>query len=188
MTRPCLVALLALASACAPDDADYDGFGADVDCDDADPYVYPGAPDTPGDGLDTDCADGDPTPGYLGNWELQEITASYSGIQLFVEGTASGLLTVSADETATAEITATVNPDVVGSAIAITVNVAGEISRLDGPDTFLLYAEGENYDELMHVNWDCAAEGDELLCLGELKALDASLDGEAHYLRVQGVE
>lgn len=36
-------------------DRDGDGFTDDVDCNDEDPMVFPGAADTPGDGLDTNC-------------------------------------------------------------------------------------------------------------------------------------
>lgn len=36
-------------------DRDGDGFTDDVDCNDQDPEVFPGAADTPGDGLDTNC-------------------------------------------------------------------------------------------------------------------------------------
>ncbi len=43
-----------------PPDADGDGARADIDCDDADAAVFPGAPDPCGDGRDQDCADGDP--------------------------------------------------------------------------------------------------------------------------------
>ncbi len=57
-------------------DRDADGhsfaFGG-ADCDDADPSVYPGAPDPEGDGLDADCFGGDGTPGledFLGDGEF----------------------------------------------------------------------------------------------------------------------
>lgn len=39
----------------ASDDLDGDGAPNDVDCDDADPGTYPGAPDAVGDGVDADC-------------------------------------------------------------------------------------------------------------------------------------
>jgi hypothetical protein len=45
-----------------PLDRDQDGFTDDVDCDDFNPAIYPGANDPAGDGLDQDC-DGQDTPG-----------------------------------------------------------------------------------------------------------------------------
>ena len=46
---PALVLTIAL-------DGDKDGYFADVDCDDSDPKVNPGAVDTCGDGIDSDCS------------------------------------------------------------------------------------------------------------------------------------
>jgi len=54
----CLLALLACGGGAPPPppvDADLDGVMADLDCDDLDPAVYPGAPDPWYDGIDGNC-------------------------------------------------------------------------------------------------------------------------------------
>ena len=42
-------------------DADADGSRASLDCDDTDPDVFPGAPETSGDGVDSNCDGEDDT-------------------------------------------------------------------------------------------------------------------------------
>jgi Ca2+-binding RTX toxin-like protein len=48
-------------------DLDFDGAGANVDCDDHNAAIRPGATDAPGDGIDQDCAGGDAPPGATGS-------------------------------------------------------------------------------------------------------------------------
>lgn len=175
--------LFILAACGGVDDADHDGFPPPEDCDDANSFVYPGAPDDPGDGLDADCADGDPTWSFLGDWTLVEMTASYAGIYLFEEGSTGGGLQVAEDGSLTMEVSGTLDPDVVGAAYPVTVNLTGTWSPIPGPNRFTLYAEGLNYDEQMHAALDCAEVEETLVCGGELKALNGSLDTEVTYVR-----
>lgn len=59
----CPVACSAGACSSAPVDADMDGHNTSVDCDDANPAVYPGADDPCGDGVDANCDGVDACPG-----------------------------------------------------------------------------------------------------------------------------
>jgi MYXO-CTERM domain-containing protein len=56
----CVVMPVGTDDVCAPPpDRDGDGASAEVDCDDGDPAIRPGATEVCGDGIDQDCADGD---------------------------------------------------------------------------------------------------------------------------------
>ena len=176
---------LLLLAACGggPDDLDADGFPAGEDCDDADPFVYPGAPDDPGDGLDADCADGDPAYAWTGDWTLDEMSATYAGLSLFEDGSIAGTMQLAEDGGVVMDIAGTTNADVVGGAYPVSIALTGAWSPMDGPDLVTLYAEGENFDEMMHAALDCAVVEAALECGGELKALDISLDAEGTFRR-----
>lgn len=163
-------------------DADMDGFAGKDDCNDEDPFVYPDAPEVPGDGIDADCAEGDPVPTWYGDWHIEDMTATYSGIQLFVEGTGDGDLSTDGSN-ATLTVIGTLNPDVVGGEFTVTVNLEGYTSPIPMSQVFSLYAEGDNYEERMHADWECWEEDPGLLCTGEFKALDASLDADVVLVR-----
>ena len=174
--RP-LVPLLLLAVACSPDQ-DFDGFDRKSDCDDDNPFVYPGAPEQAADGIDADCNGEDLPLEWLGDWTLLELQVRYASIPLILEGTAEGALGLDPDYTVEMELRATLDPIVTGTAIPIQFLFSGASSPAADPSTFVLYAEGLNYDEQMHVALDCAVEAENLLCLGELKALEGSLEAD----------
>ncbi|MCK6506838.1 putative metal-binding motif-containing protein [Myxococcota bacterium] len=183
---PCTLLMLALWACGSVTDEDLDGSPAGEDCDDLDPFVYPGAPDDPGDGVDADCDGVDPPWPFLGSWVLTSLSASYAGIPLFEEGTAEGLLVLDPAFDASLEVGVTVSEVIAGQPIPIAMAFAGWASPLPGDGWVSVWAEGEQYDEQMHIDWLCqvvAGEADAagLACAGELKALEGSLDATATF-------
>lgn len=178
-----LLAACAL-SACKRADDDFDGFRLDEDCDDADPFVYPGAADVPGDGIDSDCDGKDPEPDYLGTWVLTDFAASTFGIEFIVPGTSVGSFVVDPEMSATVDLSAALDPSIIGFELTISFAMQGPVSSLPEPNAMAFYAEGELYGEIVHFDWECVAGDDEtLLCEGEVKALDSSLDAYALFGR-----
>lgn len=173
--------LLLLLACQAPVDADYDGVTAELDCDDLDPFVYPGAPDDPADGLDADCDGVDPAWPFVGGWALDLLEASYAGIPLFEPDTEEGGMELGEDLVVQMDVGVTLDPAIAGQAFPIALSLAGAASPMDGDGVVAIWAEGEQYDEQMHIDWVCAVEeeGASLACEGELKALDGSLDALA---------
>lgn len=169
--------------ACGGADADFDGISAGDDCDDADPFVYPGAPEAPGDGVDADCDGIDPPIPIVGSWEVTSFDADYSGFALFTPGTASGVLTVDEDFAAAVEVAAKLE---LYDGFELQFVLDGGVSTIPGEEVYALYAEAELYGELVHVAWDCEVlEADVLTCGGELKALDTSWNSVAVFARAE---
>lgn len=179
--------LLSLVACGTVTDADLDGVEAELDCDDTDPFVYPGAPDDPGDGVDADCDGSDPAWPFIGSWALVSLEASYAGIPLFEPGTEQGGLVLDEAFGLTVDVSVTLDEVIAGQPFPISLSLAGWASPLDGDGRVSLWAEGEQYEELMHIDWDCQVEQGEaegsagMACEGELKALEGSLDATAWF-------
>lgn len=174
--------LAALLLACATD-ADFDGFAAEDDCDDSDPFVYPGAPDDPADGLDADCDGVDPDHGFVGGWTLDYLNATISGYSLLIEGSEEGDLDISSDMLTEMSLAATLNPDITnGAAYPIDLDLLGDASPLAGPAAAAVYLTGEAFGETADLSLSCAAEdADVLLCGGTLQVFGISLSTEAAF-------
>jgi hypothetical protein len=177
-----LLGLLACGGG-SPVDADYDGFPAGEDCDDADAFVYPGAPDDPGDGIDADCDGSDPQHGFVGTWELSWLSAMYSSFQLVDDGSESGGMTLTSELDVEMDASIGIDPDLVGYELEVPIQMSGWVSPLPGDDMSVLRVEGSVLAEDSYVELECAASGDELDCVGVLKALEVNLVTEAVFVR-----
>jgi len=162
-------------------DDDYDGFYSDVDCDDKDPYVHPGAAEAAGDGIDADCDGVDGTYPYVGDYNLTYLMAGFSGFPILAEGTESGTLTIDDNLYASMALSTELDEEAVGFSIPVDLELGGDIVPHADPNAFMLEATGIWRDEEVFVNWDCAFEGSELSCFGALKLLGYGFENEADF-------
>lgn len=162
-------------------DKDYDGFMADEDCDDLDPYVHPGAAETASDGIDSDCDGSDGALPFVGDYTLTYLWAGYSGFPILVAGEESGELTVHEDLSVDLFIATTIAEEVIGFPLGIELELTGGSIPTADPSVFVVEASGTWNDEEVYVNWDCFKDADDLDCAGALKLLGYSFDNEADF-------
>ena len=186
-SRSLLLSLL-LAGGCAQD-ADFDGFYGEDDCDDTDPFTYPGAPDAPADGIDADCDGEDPDYAFVETWTLASFSANYSSFPFFVPDSESGGMEITREMTASISLDATLNPDLTGGvAYPITAELTGDASPVAGPHRVELYLDGEAFGESVAVDLGCgvvasdSGDDDVLECEGLMQALGAGLDAQAQFI------
>lgn len=170
--------LLALGCAAPLDeeDADHDGFVAADDCDEDDALVYPGAPDAPADGVDADCDGVDPAHAFVGDWQLVQVSATWSGLQAFDPGTESGLLVIEEGMAASLNMSVGLDPDLVGGELQIEILMEGEASAVPGEGASWVWLEGDLYGEQAQAEWECAAGEEAMHCEGLIKALEVNFD------------
>ena len=193
MRRCSLLALLGMWAGCgasessgSPDgpkgaDWDYDGFPLSEDCDDGDPYVHPGAHETPGDGVDSDCDGADGDLPYVGAYDLAYFMAGFSGFPILVEGSESGAMEVAADLSVELWVASTISEDAVGFELPIEVALTGQTVPLEDPRAFVMEATGEWREEEVFVSWECMPDEDSLDCFGALKLLGYGFENEARF-------
>ena len=174
---------LLLLTACAAQDADFDGFPDGEDCDDSDPFTYPGAPDDPADGADSDCDGVDPDHAFVGAWTLDSLVAVYSSFSFLVEDASTGEMDIGSEMDAQMELSSTLNPDLTdGIPYPIELALDGEASPLYGPGLAEVYLSGEALGESVELSLGCAVSDEQrLLCDGALLIYGTSLDTSATF-------
>jgi len=194
---PWCVLLVACKSAPPPapvGDADFDGVPDDEDCAPDDPSIYPGAYDAPGDGIDADCDDEDPPHPWLGEWEMVDASALYSTYPVLLPESGEGLLDIGADGQVSLDGQSSLDPTVTETPFPIPAGLvfSGHAAPQSRSDQLMLYLEGEvsvvlpgviEYYETSYADVLCTVDGDDMSCVGTLKALDATLDSSLRFER-----
>ncbi len=161
------------------EDNDYDGFLANEDCDDTNPWVHPGAPEEPGDGVDANCDGEDGEHPFAGTWALTFISAGFSGFEILLPDQESGELTIASDLQTDLFIHAEVDPSVAPLVLDLELN--GEAVTDSSPGSFTLVAAGDWGSEEVNVGWACSSDELEMTCEGGLKMLGYSFDSVADF-------
>jgi len=166
-------------SGAEPEDNDYDGFFSNEDCDDDNPWIHPGATETPGDGIDGDCDGEDGVHDFVGTWELTYLSAGFSGFEILVPDAEYGELTVGKDLQAELFMHAEVDPAI--APLTLDLELSGEAVPDPLPGSFSMVATGVWGTEDVYVGWACESVDAELACIGELKMLGYGFENVADF-------